>query len=252
MRTKPKTFAAKKAARSDDAPVKATKGGATKAGAISRKRLLLVDDHPMMRAGMAQLINRQPDLEVCCEAGNPAEALQEISRGRPDLVVTDITMPGRSGVEFIKDALAMHAGLPILAVSMHDELIYAERVLRAGARGYVMKEAGAEKLLLGIRQVLNGQVYVSERMSAKLLDSLTGHRPRGSSSPIEKLSDREFEVFQLIGQGKSTRDIAKQLHLSPKTVDVHRSHIKEKLDLKDATSLVRHAVRWVETQDGGV
>ncbi len=250
MKPRPKTSGTNKSARRI-APVQATEASATKTRSISRKRLLLVDDHPMMRAGMAQLINRQPDLEVCCEAGSPAEALQEIARGRPDLVVTDITMPGRSGVEFIKDVLSVHAGLPILAVSMHDELIYAERVLRAGARGYVMKEAGAEKLLLGIRQVLNGQVYVSERMSAKLLDSLTGHRPRGSNSPIEKLSDREFEVFQMIGQGKSTRDIAKQLNLSPKTVDVHRSHIKEKLELKDATSLVRHAVRWVETQDGG-
>lgn len=252
MKPMPKTTGTKKPAPKIDALVKAPDASATKPRSISRKRLLLVDDHPMMRAGMAQLINRQPDLEVCCEAGSPAEALQEMARGRPDLVVTDITMPGRSGVEFIKDVLSIHAGLPILAVSMHDEMIYAERVLRAGARGYVMKEAGAEKLLLGIRQVLNGQVYVSERMSAKLLDSLTGRRPRGSNSPIEKLSDREFEVFQLIGQGKSTRDIAKQLNLSPKTVDVHRSHIKEKLELKDATSLVRHAVRWVETQDGGV
>jgi DNA-binding NarL/FixJ family response regulator len=218
---------------------------------MTRRRLLLVDDHPMMRAGLAQLINKQADLEVGGEAGNPAEALQEIGRVRPDLVVTDITMPGRGGVEFIKDALAVHAGLPILVVSMHDELIYAERALRAGARGYVMKEAGAEKLLQAIRKVLTGEVYVSERTSANLLDSLTGRRPRGSNSPIEKLSDREFEVFQLIGQGKSTRDVAQELHLSPKTVDVHRGRIKEKLGVKDATSLVRHAVRWVETQETG-
>ena len=206
----------------------------------------------MTRGGMAHLINKQPDMEVCCEAENPAAALTELSRLRPDLMVTDITMPGRSGVEFIKDVLALYAGLPILVVSMHDELVYAERALRAGARGYIMKEAGGEKLLGAIRQVLGGQVYVSEQMSARLLDSLTGHRPRGSNSPIEKLSDREFEIFQLVGQGKSTRDIAKQLHLSPKTVDVHRGHIKEKLELKDATSLIRYAVRWVETQDGGV
>jgi DNA-binding NarL/FixJ family response regulator len=203
----------------------------------------------MMRAGLAQLINKQPDVEVCCEAGNPAEALQEIPGCQPDLLVTDITMPGRSGVEFIKDVLALHPALAILVVSMHDELIYAERLLRAGARGYVMKEAGGEKLLAAIRQVLGGKVYVSERLSATLLDTLTGRRPRGSSSPIEKLSDREFEVFQLIGQGKSTREIAQQLHLSSKTVDVHRAHIKEKLELKNATALVRHAVRWVETQD---
>ena len=129
---------------------------------------------------------------------------------------------------------------------MHDEAIYAERALRAGARGYIMKEAGGENLLAAIRQVLRGEVYVSPRMSARILDNLSSRRPRGSSSPIEKLTDREFEIFQLIGHGNSTRDIAEQLHLSPKTVDVHRSHIKEKLGLTDATALVRHAVRWVE------
>src|SRR5262249_26435961 len=156
---------------------------------------------------------------------------------------------GRSGLEFIRDVLALHAGLPILVVSMHDELVYAERVLRAGGRGYIMKEAGGEKMLAAIRRVLSGQGYVSARISANLLDPLTGQRPHGSSSPIEKLSAREFEIFQLIGQGKSTREIASRLHLSPKTVDVHRSHIKEKLELKDVTSLMRYAVRWVETQE---
>ena len=131
---------------------------------------------------------------------------------------------------------------------MHDEVIYAERVLRAGARGYIMKEAGGENLLAAIRQVLAGAIYVSPRISAGILESISLGKPRGSSSPIEQLTDREFEIFQLVGQGKSTRDIAAQLHLSPKTVDVHRGHIKEKLELKDATALVRHAVRWVETQ----
>jgi len=217
----------------------------------SRKRILLVDDHPMMRAGLAQLINKQADIEVGSEAGTPAEAMSALSASNSDLLLTDLTMPGRSGLEFIRDIHALHPDLPILVVSMHDELLHAERVLRAGARGYIMKEAGGAKLLAAIRQVLNGQVYVSEKMSATLLDKLSGRKPRGSSSPIEKLSDREFEIFQLIGQGRSTRDIAKQLHLSPKTVDVHRGHLKEKLELKDATSLVRHAVRWVETQNSG-
>jgi DNA-binding NarL/FixJ family response regulator len=224
----------------------------TKSGKLSqtvRRKILVVDDHPMTRAGVAHLLNKQPDLEVCGEAGSPAEALDAIHKSQPDLLLTDMTMPGRSGVEFVKDVLALHPDLPILIVSMHDEVIYAERVLRAGARGYIMKEAGGEKLLAAIRRVLSGQVYVSEQLSAKILDNLSGSKPRGSHSPIEKLTDREFEIFQLIGQGKSTRDIAKHLHLSPKTVDVHRSHIKEKLELKDATSLVRHAVRWVETQD---
>jgi DNA-binding NarL/FixJ family response regulator len=167
------------------------------------------------------------------------------------MVLTDMTMPGRSGLEFIKDLRAADSDAAILVISMHDEAIYAERALRAGARGYIMKEAGGENLLAAIRQVLGGQVYLSPRMSASALDMFSGRRPRGSSSPIEKLSDREFEVFRLVGQGKSTRDIAQQLHLSTKTVDVHRAHIKEKLELKDVTALVRHAVRWVETQNLG-
>ena len=213
-----------------------------------RKRILIVDDHPFMRAGLAQLIEKQPGMTVCGEAGEPSAALAELSKGSVDLVLTDITMPGRSGIEFIKDMIAQYPALPILVVSMHDELIYAERALRAGARGYIMKEAGGENLLAALRQVLSGLVYVSPKMSSRILDNLSGRKPRGSQSPIEKLTDREFEVFQLIGHGKSTREIAKQLHLSSKTVDVHRAHIKEKLSLTDVTALVRHAVRWVETQ----
>ena len=157
-------------------------------------------------------------------------------------------MPGRSCLEFIRDLRAARSDVAILVISMHDELVYAERVLRAGARGYIMKEAGGENLLAAIRQVLRGERYVSPRVAERILDNVSARRPRGSSSPIEKLTDREFEVFQHIGQGLSTRQIAAQLHLSTKTVDVHRGHIKEKLALKDVTSLVRHAVRWVETQ----
>jgi DNA-binding NarL/FixJ family response regulator len=224
-----------------------TAKGSGNAGA-ARRRILLVDDHPFMRAGLAQLIDKQPDVVVAAEAGNPAEAMRIIEQGNVDLVMTDITMPGRSGLEFIKDLNALRPELPILVVSMHDETLYAERVLRAGARGYMMKEAGGENLLTAIRQVLRGEIYVSARVSARMLESMSGRRPRGSNSPIEKLSDREFEVFQLIGQGMSTRDIAQQLNLSPKTVDVHRAKIKEKLQLTDTTALVRHAVRWVETQ----
>lgn len=233
---------------------KAAASASAKAGPSAppvRRRILLVDDHPLMRAGLSMILGRQPDLEVCCEASSPSEALALMAREAPELVVTDLTMPGRSGVEFIKDLLSLHPDLPVLVVSMHDELIYAERVLRAGARGYVMKEAGGEALLNAVRQVLQGRVYVSERMSATLLDALTGRRPRGSTSPIEKLSDREFEIFQLIGQGCTTREVAERLGLSPKTVDVHRGHIKEKLELANATELVRHAVRWVESQHGG-
>ena len=224
------------------------KAAAPAAPAAPRRSILLIDDHPFMRAGLGQLIERQPDLRVGGEAGNPAEAFQVLAQSQPVLVLTDLTMPGRSGLEFVKDLIAANEKLAILVVSMHDEAVYAERALRAGARGYIMKEAGGEALLAAIRQVLRGEVYVSARMSARLLEGLSARRPRGSSSPIAKLTDREFEVFQLIGQGKSTRDIAEQLHLSSKTVDVHRSHLKEKLALKDATALIRHAVRWVETQ----
>ncbi len=224
---------------------------ATSSAADNRKRVLIVDDHPFMRDGLAQLINKQPDLMVCGEAGNPQDAFGLMAKTKPELVLTDMTMPGRSGLEFIKDLNASDQNLPILVISMHDEIVYAERVLRAGARGYIMKEAGGENLLAAIRQILRGDVYVSPRMSARILDSMSGKKPRGSTSPIEKLSDREFEIFRLIGRGKNTKDIATQLGLSPKTVDVHRSNIKEKLQLEDLTALIREAVRWVETQDVG-
>jgi len=213
-----------------------------------RKRILLVDDHPFMRAGLRQLIDRQPDMAVCAEAGSPAEALSLLASSKPDLVLSDLTMPGRSGLEFIKDLKAANASLAILVVSMHDESVFAERVLRAGGRGYIMKEAGGENLLAALRQVLRGEVYVSPRMSARILDRMSTGGSRGGNSPIEKLTDREFEIFQLIGQGKGSKEIAAQLKLSSKTVDVHRANIKEKLGLSDVTALIRHAVRWVETQ----
>ena len=214
----------------------------------SRRRLLVVDDHPMTRAGLVQLIDKQPDLEVCGEAGNPAEAFHEFARSRPDLVLADLTMPGRSGIEFIRDLLVLQPDLPILVVSMHDEMIFAERALRAGVRGYIMKEAGGENLLAAIRQVLDGQLYLSPKLSVNLLNHLFSRKPRGSDSPIRTLSDREFEIFQLIGQGKRAHEIAQQLHLSPKTVDVHRGHIREKLALSDTSALISYAARWVETE----
>jgi DNA-binding NarL/FixJ family response regulator len=230
----------KKPATRKNASGKTVSPVAAPAPAVVRRRILIVDDHPFMRAGLAQLIDRQADLVVCGEAGNAGV----------DLVLTDMTMPGRSGLDFLKDLLALHPALPVLVVSMHDEMVYAERALRAGARGYIMKEAGGENLLAALRQVLAGQVYVSPRMSAQLLDSFSGRKTRDADSPFGKLTDREFEVFQMIGRGSSTREIAQQLGLSTKTVDVHRGNLKAKLDLKDTTALVRHAVRWVETQGG--
>jgi DNA-binding NarL/FixJ family response regulator len=229
-------------------PPRKTPAAPAKSAAKPRQRILIVDDHPFMRAGLAQLIERQSDLTVAGEAGNPAEALLRLASGGVDLVLADMTMPGRSGLDFLKDMVALHPGLPILVVSMHDEMVYAERALRAGARGYIMKEAGGENLLAAIRQIFGGQVYVSPKMSAQLLDSFSGRKSRDADSPFGKLTDREFEVFQMIGRGRSTREIAQQLGLSTKTVDVHRANLKAKLELRDTTALVRHAVRWVETQ----
>jgi len=223
---------------------------AKKKTTISQKRILVVDDHPMMRQGLAQLINNEPDLTVCCEADNAGQALDLASNNKLDLVLADISLPGRNGLELIKDILALRPAMPILVVSMHDESLYAERVLRAGARGYIMKQEGGKKLMGAIRQVLSGQIYVSEKMSVKILEIFSGRRT-GGGSPIEKLTDREFEVFQLIGEGKGTREIADHLHLSVKTVEVHRANIKQKLDVKTATDLVRHAVRWAESQGAG-
>ena len=212
------------------------------------RKILIVDDHPMMREGLAQLINHESDLTVCGEAERSAEALDRITRLKPDLVIADISLPDRSGLELIKDIQSMRPGLPVLVVSMHDETLYAERVLRAGGRGYVMKQEGGKKLMEAIRQVLAGRIFVSEKISSKILETISGDQSRNARSPIEKLTDREFEVFQLIGQGKSTRDIADQLHLSVKTVEVHRLNAKTKLELRSASELIRYAVRWVEAE----
>jgi len=218
---------------------------------IIPKRLLIVDDHPMMRTGLAQLIDNEADLRVGAEAENARQAL-DIALGQAlDLVLLDISLPDKNGLELIKDIRALKPGLPILVVSMHDESLYAERVLRAGGRGYIMKQEGGKKLLQAIRQVLNGQIYVSEKMSAGILESFSGRHAEALVSPVHHLSDREFEVFQLIGQGESTREIAAHLHLSAKTVEVHRLNIKKKLKLRTATDLVRHAVRWLETEKTG-
>ena len=205
----------------------------------------------MMRQGLAQLIAEEPDLLVCGESESAEGALSAINALTPDLVLADISLPGKNGLELIKDFQAMQPGLAILVISMHDESLYAERVLRAGGRGYIMKQEGGKKLMEAIRQVLNGKIYVSERMSANILEIFSGRRAGAEGSPIERLTDREFEVFQLIGQGKGTRDIAEKLHLSVKTVDVHRANIKAKLKLTSASELIRYAVRWTESQVSG-
>jgi DNA-binding NarL/FixJ family response regulator len=227
------------------------KGSMKKKIRQDKKRILIVDDHPMMRQGLAQLIELEPDLVVCGEAEDAGQALNAIGTLKPDLVLADISLPGKNGLELIKDFQAIQPGLPVLVISMHDESLYAERVLRAGGRGYIMKQEGGKKLMQAMRQVLEGKIYVSEKISTGILETLSGRRPGAEGSPMEKLSDRELEVFQLIGAGKGTRDIAETLHLSVKTIDVHRANIKTKLKLNSASELIRYAVRWAETRAAG-
>ena len=211
------------------------------------KQILIVDDHPMMREGLAQLINREKDLEIAGEADTAATAVEKTSQLKPDLVIVDITLPGRSGLELIRDIHSVHPGALVLVVSMHEESLYAERVLRAGGRGYVMKQEGGKKLMEAIRQVLSGQIYVSVATSARILETFSRDKTDAPHTGVQSLSDREFEVFRLIGQGESTRDIAGQLNLSVKTVEVHRLNIKSKLDLATASELVHFAVRWMQS-----
>ena len=215
---------------------------------VERKRILIVDDHPMMRAGLIQLINKQPDMEVCGEAGDPEEAMQLLVGSRPDLILVDISMKGASGLEFIRDVSAVHGHIPMLVVSMHDEKVYAERALRAGACGYIMKEESAEYLFSALHRVLEGGIYLSKEMSSRLLKTLASPASHNADSPLQKLTDREFEVFRLIGQGQTTEEIARNLHISPKTVDVHRYQIKEKLQLANSTAMIHYAVHWCQKE----
>lgn len=213
------------------------------------KRLLLIDDHPIMRHGLAQLIRAESDLEVCGEVGTAAEGLKMVAKKKPDLVIVDLTLPDKHGLEFIKDMQTLYPLTLMLVLSMHDESLYAERVLRAGARGYVMKEMAADNLIQAVRRVLAGGIYLSEKMSSTMLEMVAGNRKPANQSSLEKLTDRELEVLQLIGLGKGTRMIADQLHVSVRTIDAHRAHIKEKLQLPDGNALVRYAVRWMESRD---
>jgi DNA-binding NarL/FixJ family response regulator len=214
----------------------------------ARSRIFIVDDHPITRYGLAQLINREPDLQVCGEGGSAHQALAAIKSAQPDLVLVDIAMPGKSGLDLIKNLQTFYPGAVVLVMSMHDEGLYAERVLRAGGRGYIMKSEGGEKLLEAVRHVLSGKVYVSKRISELILENLTRPRPAASDDRPGTLSDREFEIFQLIGEGLSSREIAQRLSLSIKTIGTHRIHIKEKLKLRTGSELIKQATRWAATQ----
>lgn len=214
----------------------------------AKKKIILVDDHPVMRLGLEQLIIAEKDLEVIAQAGSADEALVAIEKKMPDLAIVDVTLPDKNGLELVKDLRSMYEDVAILMVSMHDENLYAERALRAGARGYIMKEAAAESLIEAIRAVLGGGVFVSKAMSKRIVEIFSGKSPSIAASPLEKLTDRELEVFELIGNGLGSKEIAGKLHVSPRTIDAHRAHIKEKLHLRDAHDLIRHAVKWVESR----
>jgi DNA-binding NarL/FixJ family response regulator len=215
----------------------------------SKQRIFLVDDHPITREGLARLINHERDMEVCGQANTAAKAVTDIEPLKPDLVVVDVSLTtGASGLELIKDLVARHPRLRMLALSTHDEALYAERALRAGTKGYVMKQEPTEKVMAAIRQVLDGGIFLSDAMKDRLLRKITQSGSAPSASEIERLSDRELEVYRLIGQGRGTRQIADELHLSMSTVETYRTHIKEKLHLASAPELVRRAVEWVHSQ----
>ena len=211
--------------------------------------IIIVDDHPLMRKGLALSLNGEVDLDVVGQMESAEEALEAIDDLAPDLAIVDISLPGMSGMELLKHLQARYPDIRTLVVSRHDEVLYAERAIRAGARGYVMKLEAADVIVHAVRQVLNGSIYVSDEINERLLLSMAeGGRERLMQSPLELLSDRELEVFELTGQGISTRDIAERLHLSVKTIESYRARIKKKLNLDSATELMQRAVQWVESE----
>jgi DNA-binding NarL/FixJ family response regulator len=214
----------------------------------TKRKVIIVDDHPIVRQGLAQLINQEHDLEVCGQAEDAHEAMRTIRDLDPDLVIVDISLKDTSGMELIKDLKLQTPELPVLTLSMHDEAIYGERALRAGARGYIMKQEATEKVVTAIRRVLAGDVYVSDGMAAQMVSKMVGGGGKTSGSSVDSLSDRELEVFRLIGEGYSTREMAEKLHLSIKTIETYRAHIKDKLNLQDASELLRAAIQWVNAE----
>lgn len=212
----------------------------------NKAKIIIVDDHPIVRQGLTELINHENDLVVCCQAEDASEAMEFIKESDPDIIIVDISLKETNGLELIKDIKVRHPQLPVLVLSMHDESLYAERSLRAGARGYIMKQEATDKVITAIRKVLTGELYISDKMTAKMVDRLV--RGATESSPVNALSDRELEVFDMLGQGHGTRYISEKLHLSIKTIETYRAHIKRKLNLSDATELIQHAVQWVNTR----
>jgi DNA-binding NarL/FixJ family response regulator len=227
---------------------------ATKAPVLSQAkkcRVLLVDDHPIVRQGLALLIDREADLAVCGEADGAHSAFHAITTLRPDIVVLDISLSGPDGLDVLKEIRMKTSSLPVLILSMHDESIYAERAIRAGANGYIMKQEATEKVLVAIRRILQGEVYLSDRLTTTMLQQYVRGTSPTKKSPLVNLTDRELEVFRLIGEGHGTRQIADELHLSVKTIESYQAHIKEKLSLRNARELVQHAIEWTVNLKGG-
>jgi DNA-binding NarL/FixJ family response regulator len=222
----------------------------TPKASLNRKReVFLVEDHPVTREGLAQLINYQDDLHVCGSAGTVAKALGGIDAARPDLVVVDVSLPDGHGIELVKDIKARFPDQRVLVLSMHDETLYAERAIRAGASGYIMKQEPTDAVLAAARQILSGKTYLSPKLQERVLQRFAAGLSAPVASEVERLTDRELEIFELIGRGRGTREIAEQLRLSVSTVETHRAHLKEKLELESATELVRRAVEWVSSRE---
>ena len=210
----------------------------------TKKKVLVVDDHPLLRQGLAMLINQQADMQVCGEAEEAHAAMQSIAEKHPDIIILDLSLKGPDGLELLKSIRAAYPDLPVLILSMHDEAIYAERTLRARANGYIMKQEATDKVLVALRRIFNGDVYLSDSMSKKMLQQYIDGAPSLLQSRIAALSDRELEVFRLIGEGLATREIADELHLSVKTVETYQAHIKDKLSLRSGRELIQHAIQW--------
>jgi DNA-binding NarL/FixJ family response regulator len=211
---------------------------------VAKQKVFVLDDHPIVRQGLALLINQEPDLVVSGQAEEAHSALKGIAACRPDIVIVDISLSGPDGLDVIKTIRTTDASLPVLVLSMHEETVYAERTLRAGANGYIMKQEATEKVLVALRRILNHEIYVSERIASKLLRQYVSGSVTAKQSPVSELTDRELEVFRLIGEGHGTRQIADELHVSVKTVESYQAHIKEKLSLRSARELVQHAIQW--------
>ncbi len=210
--------------------------------------VFIVDDHPIVRQGLGQLIDHEPDLKVCGEASSVQEARAALSRSQPDVVIVDLSLRDSDGFELIKDIRSKYRHLPVLVLSMHDESVYAERLLGAGANGYIMKQAAADQLLIALRRVLSGGIYVSEHVGASMIERFAVGGFRLSTDPVERLTNRELQVLSLIGRGRRTREIANALNLSVKTIESHRQRIKKKLNLASAPQLVQYAVNWYSSQ----